>query len=323
MSYRGGISFVVPVYNGARTLDAVLCAIERECSGRPCEILVVDDGSSDTSVAIAEARGHGVVRGDRRGAAAAINLGLRLARHDLVCQIDQDVELETNALSFLVEALSADSSVAAVQGVYTWQPTASLWARIAGLDLAMRYRAMGVTADAVTPTDHACTGNTLYRRSALLEVGGFDEGFGYGYDNDLSYRLTGCGYRLCICGRARSVHHWRSRLFDYLRQQYGVGYGRLDLIAKHRHRVTGDRVSGIGMILHAAVATLALTLIPLGQALPAACLVVVLLLERLVIGARAALHYRDPAALWFPLAHQNACRPKRRQGHQTRAPRCR
>jgi len=46
-------------------------------------------------------------------------------------------------------------------------------------------------------------------------------------------------------------------LLGYLRRQYGYGYGRLDLIAKHPTRYGGDDVSGPRM-LHAAGATVAL-----------------------------------------------------------------
>src|SRR3954451_10632982 len=57
-----------------------------------------------------------------------------------------------------------------------------------------------------------------------------------------------------------SVHVWREGLRAYLRQQFGVGYGRLDVIARHPRRVTGDDVSGSLMMLHAPAMLLALLL---------------------------------------------------------------
>jgi hypothetical protein len=111
------------------------------------------------------------------------------------------------------------------------------------------------------------------------------------------------------------VHRWRPRLRHYLVQQFGVAYGRLDLVAKYPERFGGDQVSGPGMIVHAAATTLALALLgiaalatglgrdaaaPLAAALaiPAA-----LAVERSVAGVRAALRFRDPAGLLFPVAH--------------------
>ena len=106
-----------------------------------------------------------------------------------------------------------------------------------------------------------CTGNSAYRAEALRQVGLFDETFGYGYDNDLSYRLRAAGYRLIFCREAQSVHRWREGLSGYLVQQYGFGYGRIDLVAKHPGRVGGDSVSPAGMMSHPllmAIAVLAL-----------------------------------------------------------------
>ncbi len=87
--------------------------------------------------------------------------------------------------------------------------------------------------------DHVCTGNTVYRAEALARVGLLDESLGYGYDNDLSYRLGAAGYALAFCRDARSRHRWREGLAGYLTQQYGFGYGRLDVVAAHPDRVGG------------------------------------------------------------------------------------
>ena len=159
------------------------------------------------------------------------------------------------------------------------------------------------------------TGNCAYRAEALARVGAFDERFAYGYDNDMSYRLAAAGYRLVFCRTARAVHRWRPDLLGYLRQQFGVGFGRLQLVAKHPGRIGGDQVSGPGMILHAAGALAALLLLLLAPALalaggpwrvPAAAgaaLLVVLGVERTVAGLRAWRAFRDPAALAFPIVH--------------------
>ena len=123
-----------------------------------------------------------------------------------------------------------------------------------GLDLAQRYdRIAGAT-------DHVCTGNTAYSRSAIAAAGFFDESMGYGYDNDISYRLSAAGYRLVILPAARSLHHWRATAAGYLAQQYGFGYGRLDVVARHPRRVAGDSVSPAGMMAHPIVLGIAIVL---------------------------------------------------------------
>ncbi len=177
------------------------------------------------------------------------------------------------------------------------------------LDLALRYRSLAST------TNHVCTGNTLYRRAALLDVGLFDEDLGYGYDNDLSYRLSGAGYRLAYRHDAESVHHWREGVVDYARQQYGFGYGRLNLVARHPQRIKGDDVSGVSMMLQGPVTALAIAAGAItiaagaagaswvGPASAALALAAALAVERFAAGLWAAVVFRDPAGLWFVPVH--------------------
>ena len=252
-----GVSFVVPVLNGRRTLQRALASIAAQRDGRSFEIIAIDDGSVDGSSALlARLRARGllrVVRGEGRGAAAAINAGIREAVHPIVCQVDQDVILQSNWLARLIEPFS-DPEIAAVQGHYVTATGADFWARSMGRDLEHRYSHIR------TPVvDHVCTGNTAYRTSALHQVGLLDEALGYGYDNDLSYRLREAGYRLAFCRNATSIHFWREGLCGYLRQQFGVGYGRLDVLARHPRRFSGDDVSGLLMMLHAPAMLAALT----------------------------------------------------------------
>jgi hypothetical protein len=200
--------------------------------------------------------------------------------------------------------------VAGAQGYYISAPDASVFGRVMNLDLEQRYAGIDGAA-----TDHVCTGNTAYRAAALVEIGGFDESLGYGYDNDVSYRLIAAGYRLVIDRNARAVHRWREGLIGYLIQQYGFGYGRIDLIAKHPRRAGGDAVSPIRMIAHPLLMTAAAicALVAIGCrlvgwpwqpfAIAAAALVAALAAERCVAGIAALRQFGDPIALAFPPVH--------------------
>ncbi|HET6317278.1 MAG TPA: glycosyltransferase, partial [Chloroflexota bacterium] len=171
-----GVSFLVPVRNGARWLPDVLQAIlAQDCRVRT-EVVVVEDGSRDqTAEILARASADPrlrVIQGPRRGAAAALNAGLEHARYPVIAQVDQDVVLEPGWLAALLPHLR-DEAVAAVQGYYVTDSGASLGARVMGLDLEQRYARIEGNV-----TDHVCTGNALYRASALASIGGFDDSLG-------------------------------------------------------------------------------------------------------------------------------------------------
>lgn len=308
-----GVSFVVPVHNGAASIVATVESILAQDDERPREIVVVDDGGDDDSSRLlqemaARSAVH-VVPGARRGAAAAVNTGIRAARHPIICQVDQDVVLRPDWTRRLVAELD-DPSVGAAQGYYESDAHAAITARVMALDLELRYASI-----AGAHTDHVCTGNSVYRTSALYQVGLFDESLGYGYDNDMSYRLARAGYRLAFCREARSLHRWREGVRGYLVQQYGFGYGRLDVIAKHPRRVSGDAVSPAPLIAHAAGMTVAIAggLTAAGAALAGVpwqpltlasiILIAILALDRGVAGVRAAWRFGDPAALLFVPLH--------------------
>jgi Glycosyl transferase family 2 len=308
-----GVSFVVPVHNGAAWIEDALAAITAQADGRPMEIIVVDDRSSDRSEAIlnrlAERMPLRILTGEGRGATAALNVGVRAARFAIVCQVDQDVVVGAEWMRRLTAELD-DPNVAAAQGYFDTDAGAGLCARAMNLDLEQRYAAIEGR-----DTGHVCTGNTAYRASALHAIGLFDETLGYGYDNDVSYRLRAAGYRLTLCRDARAIHRWREGLAGYLVQQYGFGYGRLDLVAKHPTRIGGDSVSPAGMMLQplltlASLAAFALAAVSAAAGgasrsivIGAAALLAVLVLERLAAGVSAAWRFRTATPLVFPILH--------------------
>ena len=307
------VSFVLPVLNGRGLLRSCIDSIVAEAQGRPFEIIAIDDGSTDGSLRLLEtwhADGRlTLLHGEGRGAAAAINMGILAAAHPIICQVDQDVVLQHGWLEDLLRAFD-DPDVAAAQGHYVTKRGAGFWARAMGRDLEHRYSRIR------TPhVDHVCTGNTAYRASALRQVGLLDEELGYGYDNDLSYRLIASGYRLAFRPRAISIHQWREGFAGYVRQQFGVGYGRLDVLARHPRRATGDDVSGTVMMAHGPLMLAALTALLGSAALSVigapwqlaaaigAAIVGALAVERTCAGIVAWRRTGDAAALGFAIAH--------------------
>jgi len=117
-----GISIVIPVYNGAAYLEASLKSI-RELRPPPLECIVVDDGSTDGSVEIAQAAGVTVVKSpEQRGPAYARNLGARTARGEILLFLDADVMVSPDALARLAARFSEDPERDAVIGSYDHDP---------------------------------------------------------------------------------------------------------------------------------------------------------------------------------------------------------
>lgn len=114
------VSVIVPTFNAGRTLAATLASIQAQ-SVAPVQIIVVDDGSTDDTAAVAEAgalAGSELIRLTNSGVASAMNAGLAVAQGDWIAFLDADDLWEPNCLqSQLAHALANPGLDACVGGV--------------------------------------------------------------------------------------------------------------------------------------------------------------------------------------------------------------
>ena len=117
--YRRRCSFVIPAYNEARRIPATLAAIARlsaSCLGK-CEIIVVDDGSTDSTLEVARAF-HAplcrlrVLRVPHRGKGFAIRRGVHLAQGEIILLCDADLHDSVHEVVSLEAALRGGADIA-------------------------------------------------------------------------------------------------------------------------------------------------------------------------------------------------------------------
>ena len=225
------VSVVVCSYNGASTLDQCLTSLER-LDYPDYEIILVDDGSTDPTPAIA-AR-HPQVRTIRQanaGLSVARNVGLGAATGEIVAYTDSDCFADPDWLTRLVYQLEA-SSAAAVGGPNLTPDDGWLAGCVA---CAPGQPSHVLETDEVAEHIPGC--NMAFRREALLAVGGFDPQFRKaGDDVDLCWRLLEAGYQITFAPGAFVWHHRRQGLRAYLKQQAGYGEAEALLARKHPER---------------------------------------------------------------------------------------
>src|SRR5262249_60020052 len=99
------VSVVVCSYNGARTIRDTLDALARlEYPG--LEVIVVNDGSTDATPAIAAGYGVRVISTENRGLSAARNTGWRAASGEIVAYIHDDAYPDPHRLHYLAHAVT-------------------------------------------------------------------------------------------------------------------------------------------------------------------------------------------------------------------------
>jgi GT2 family glycosyltransferase len=197
MSAAPRVSVVIPTFNGERFLTDTLRAVLAQ-GGVPFELIVVDDGSTDGTVALVGATAPSArrVRQANAGVSAARNHGLRLARGEFVVFLDQDDIWHPQMLHRQVAWLDAHPEHDVVVCPYQhWQPGAD--GGYAPPQQAWPPASEGVDPDFTGWVYHqflfdcwALTSATLMRREAALAVGGFDVALPYSEDWDLWIRLS-------------------------------------------------------------------------------------------------------------------------------------
>ena len=112
------VSVVIPVYNGARFLGEALASVFAQ-DFRPLEVIVVDDGSTDATAAVAAGFAEATyLRQDNAGVAAARNAGIARARGELVALLDGDDVWLPEKLRLQIDHLRAHPALGMVCALY-------------------------------------------------------------------------------------------------------------------------------------------------------------------------------------------------------------
>ncbi len=231
------ISVVVCSYNGARTLRECLAGV-RKLEYPDFEVIVVDDGSTDATSAIARQFDVRLIRTKNMGLSHARNLGWQAAAGEIVAYIDDDAYPDPRWLTYLAAAFMGTSD-----------------AGVGGPNLAPP--GDGPIADCVANTpggpvhvllsdreaEHIPGCNMAFRRAALEAIGGFDEQFRIaGDDVDVCWRLRHRGWTLAFSPSAVVWHHRRNSAWRFWKQQ--LSYGRAEALLErkwpHNYNGTGQ-----------------------------------------------------------------------------------
>jgi GT2 family glycosyltransferase len=239
------ITAVIPSYNGGERLLRTIEALEQQTLPL-AEVIVVDDGSNDGSVACVAERfpDVGVLRlAANAGPSVARNAGLRRAATDLVLLVDHDIYLEPDCLERLAGAHRRWEAIAACPRIRLHPERDVVQADgaephfVGTLALRNGFRRVGDRP----PSDTAFVGAVpsgclLVQRAPVLEAGGFDPLiFFYFEDLELSVRLRALGHRFVVVPSAEAYHDRGAGTVGLaFRGQGSYPARRLHLTLRHR-----------------------------------------------------------------------------------------
>ncbi|HEX6545454.1 MAG TPA: glycosyltransferase family 2 protein [Bryobacteraceae bacterium] len=244
------VSVVIPTWNQSRLVDKVLQSLKRQTI-LPVETIVVDNGSHDETLLIAESHGATVIAlAANCGFAAAVNKGIEAAHGDWILIVNNDVELDSRWLEFALQAANEEgSSIAGGKLVQANDPKRidGTWDLVAASGCAWR---CGWNALDGELWNERRTGQLLsftailVHRRVLRAVGLLDERYeSYYEDVDFAIRCALAGFTGVYEPKARATHIGSATLGSSARTIYFVSRNQILLASKFGlNRLSRSRV---------------------------------------------------------------------------------
>jgi glycosyltransferase involved in cell wall biosynthesis len=243
------ITIVICTLNGSERLERCLAALGHQTIAQPFQLIVVDDGSTDDSGAIAEEHGAEVIRHSiNRGVAAARNSGLAAARAPVIAFLDDDCVADPHWAESLLGGFTGGvvgiggtalpSSEGGYLGGYLERNNPLVPLEIdlaANAGLLYRFarylgRNRSEPPTGTRPVYSVATANAAFRVESIVGLGGFDERFRSGEDLDLCLRI-GDAYPGALRFEPTAVvrHYFDADFRTLLRRNrsYGTGAARV------------------------------------------------------------------------------------------------
>lgn len=218
------VSIVIPARNAEPWLGLTLDSVYSQTyPHQQCEIIFVDDGSTDGTLALARrllAQGdipHAILTTPKAGPSAARNMAWRAASGEWIQFLDADDILESEKLEF--QARSAEKTTADTAAFFSewgrlylgdnvWTPHPAWVSPYLNADPLM---------DLLRPDNFIPLGSQLVRREWLARAGGFVEAYSLIEDVDLELRLIMQGAKLRMVNAGRPLFWYRQRALSLSR----------------------------------------------------------------------------------------------------------
>ena len=293
------ISVVIPAYNAETSMAQCLEALKNQTLTRDAyEIIVVNDGSTDSTASIARSVGVRVIDQENQGPAVARNEGVKHAEGEIIVFTDSDCIADPHFLAEMTQPFS-DSSVMGVKGAYRTRQK-RIWARFAQVEFMERYAKLSRSESIDFVDSYAAA----FRKLVFCQVGGFDAHFpvANNEDVDLSYKIARLGHTMVFNPRAIVYHTHPDSFRIYMRLKFSRAYWRMLVYRKFPEKIVSDSYTPQSLklqILSAGLLIVSLLggIVSRTSLLAAPWFLVFFVLATLPFLLRAVQY--DPAIAWF------------------------
>jgi len=224
------LTVIIPAHNEERYIGPCLEHVLAARYKGTKHVIVIDDGSTDRTAAIAKRYPVKVLRQQHKGKSASINRALRKVQDELFAIVDADSFLEAEALEKAVPYLR-QNEVAVVCGtvkVKNRKTFLGMWLHIEQLyNSLIRELFTKMNVNIVTPGPLS-----IYKKAAVMHVGGF-ETKSFSEDVDIAVRLLKAGYRIEFAAESVSETNMPVSWRGFWRQRTRFARGWINILKRH------------------------------------------------------------------------------------------
>ncbi len=235
ISYPPLVTIIIPCYNEEKVIqESIRSAMKVDYPN--LEILVVDDGSiDDTFERAVEMSEHFRVRVITKyngGKANALNYGISQALGEYIFCMDADSSLDKNVLKASLPYFKLDKNLAAVAGTVNIGNHNSLITKFQVLEYTIGLNFHKQAQSALNMVTIVPGPVGIFKKSVLLEVGGYDEDT-FAEDCDLTLKILSYGYHIKYSPNMIATTEAPTSFYELSIQRYRWSRGTIQAIVKH------------------------------------------------------------------------------------------
>jgi len=296
-----GVSVVLPILNEERFLTDAITAILAQKYGGELEVILALGPSKDRTNEIA-AQLHAkdsrvvLVENPTGRTAAGLNAAIAKARFEIICRIDGHAEISKSYIADAVEIMQSKNAVnvGGVMAAVGKTPFEDAVARAMRSPIGVGGARFHIGGEA-GPADTVYLG--VFKKSALIAAGGYDERFIRAQDWELNFRLREGGGLIWFDPRLEVVYRPRPNLKTLSRQYFEYGRWRRAVTRQHKGTVNYRYLAPpIATLIITASLITGLALHPLFF-IPALTYASAILMSSLAIGKKWSERITLPAVL--------------------------
>ncbi|MFO7844404.1 MAG: glycosyltransferase [Bacteroidales bacterium] len=238
------VSVVIPVYNGDEYIRKCLDSLSRQTlPASQYEVIIVDNGSTDNSMVLAESYSVKIIKELKRGSYAARNTGIRNAQGSIIGFIDVDCIASVDWLKYAVNYFTTTTAVDILSGKVEFLPPERLtiWGdfdKNTFLNQEYSFKA-GV----------AKTANLFVSSTVFETFGFFNDAIKSGGDVNWTAEAVSKGATIHYEPKAIVYHPVRNSFNEIVQKVFRVGTGKGQIIKVKKHKY-GNSNLGLSHFKH-------------------------------------------------------------------------